>query len=47
MDSLIKTDTTIRVGLEIKKDMLKSVEEEIKNITDNDEYLSYGTLKIL
>lgn len=45
MDSLIKTDTTIRVGLEIKKDMLKSVEEEIKNITDNDEYLSYGTLE--
>lgn len=44
-DSLIKTDTTIRVGLEIKKDMLKSVEEEIKNITDNDEYLSYGTLE--
>lgn len=45
MDSLIKTDTTIRVGLEVKKDMLKSVEEEIKNITDNDEYLSYGTLE--
>ena len=45
MDSLIKTDTTIRVGLEIKKDMLKSVEEEIKNIIDNDEYLSYGTLE--
>ena len=45
MDYLIKTDTTIRVGLEIKKDMLKSVEEEIKNITDNDEYLSYGTLE--
>ena len=45
MDSLIKTDTTIRVGLEIKKDMLKSVEEEIKNIADNDEYLSYGTLE--
>ena len=45
MDSLIKTDTTIRVGLEVKKDMLKSVEEEIKNITDNDEYLSYVTLE--
>lgn len=45
MDSLIKTDTTIRVGLEVKKYMLKSVEEEIKNITDNDEYLSYGTLE--
>lgn len=45
MDSLIKTDTTIRVGLEVKKDILKSVEEEIKNITDNDEYLSYGTLE--
>ena len=45
MDSLIKTDTTIRVGLEVKKDMLKSVEEEIKNITDNDEYLSYGILE--
>lgn len=45
MNSLIKTDTTIRVGLEVKKDMLKSVEEEIKNITDNDEYLSYGTLE--
>lgn len=45
MDSLIKTDTTIRVGLEVKKDMLKSVEEEIKNITDNYEYLSYGTLE--
>lgn len=45
MDSLIKTDTNIRVGLEVKKDMLKSVEEEIKNITDNDEYLSYGTLE--